>query len=575
MTNMTDSSTSVRPSSDPGRSRFLALVEWFIATPLVAHVVVVAVLLVLGLSLVHPTGTWTSDEGAVRSQVELLSTQGSWSAVRPFSDLDPEEITSPIHASTIVGERYSPYTKQPALPVVLAPVRSVAGEAALVLPALLGALLAAVIGSLIAGSFTSRIRNLTLWVIAFATPVLFYGYTVLGHTAAAALGALAVFVVLRWGERLSPTWLFAIGAMFVAPLFRAEAFAFGIALGVAVIIAQRGVRWSVRGSLSVSIVAASLAGLIVNQRWAASVGGGDPVSEGQRILDWFRLVSGAFSSLILVDFGTVALLGVVVMMTGGAALVAVAVHREPDNRRFHLVAASLSIAGSVSLLFLAPIPVGGLLAATPVLVAGMLLLRREDLSDRSIRLIVTTAVLFVSAVFLTQERGGGGAQWGGRYLMPIVAILVPVAILLLRRLLQSAPHAARLVVVPLVIAVLVLTIDAAVVLRSGRENSAELTHRLVQLADSVGGSSSESPVILSSRTHIGRHAWRTTDDIDYFLVPEEAFDVYLDRLVESGESRFGVVGAWTPDRRALFESHGFAAVDPATAPFIVVGRIDG
>ncbi|NHZ70645.1 MAG: hypothetical protein GWP18_03295, partial [Proteobacteria bacterium] len=305
-----------------------------------------------------------------------------------------------------------------------------------------------------------------------------------------------------------------------------------------------------------------------------AIGGADAVSEGQGILDWFRFVSGAFSSMILVDFGTAIALTIVVLMTGGAALLVLSVDREPHNRRLHLAAAGVSIAGSLLLVLATPVAIGGLLAATPFMLSGLVLVRSPDLGNRTIRLGLVASSFFVGAVFVTQEKGGGGAQWGGRYLMVVLPILVPIAIFLIRRLIRSVPEASRLIVVPLVVASLVLTIDAALVLRSGREHSAALTQRLVEVAQESADSPSDPGIVLSSRTHIGRHAWRTIDEVDYFLVPDESFDLYLDRLVDTGVARFAVVGAWTPERRELFESYGFEAVDASETPFVVVERFD-
>lgn len=559
MTNTADSQSSLR--------------ERFIRTSLLGHAAAVLLLLVVGLLFIEPTGTWTSDEGAIRSQVELLATQGTWSTDRPFADLDPEEVVSPIHASTIVGDRYSPYTKLPALPTTLVLPRLMLGEWALVLPALIGTFVAAIVGALIAGTFSTRIRNLTLWVIAFGSPMFFYGYTVLGHTIAAALGAVALLVVLRSGRRLSIDGLAAASAVFAASLFRPEATAFGLALAVAVLLGTASDRWRVKGLLAGVIAFSAVSGFIVNQWWARFVGGAEPVSEGQGILDGFRFVSGAFSSLILVDFGTPLDLGVVVLMTGGAALLVLSVHREPRNERLHWVLAAMSVAGSVLLVFMTPVSMGGLLAATPVLVAGILLVQRSDFADSPRRMVLITAAVFVASVLVTQERGGGGAQWGGRYLMPVIPILLPLAIFFIGRLLQSIPKAVPSVVVSLAIASLVLTMDATIVLKSGRENSANLTQSLITLAERVDAAEADRPVVMSSRTQIGRHAWRTIGDIDYFLVPEEDLKVYLGRFVESGAERFAFFGARTQELDALFESLGLRVADESAAPFLIVQSI--
>jgi len=553
-------------------SKTSRLVAHMAALPFVVHVVAVSITLLILLPIVHPGGTWTSDEGAIRAQVEFLQDGGSWSAERPFADLDPEGVTSPIHASTVDGDRYSPYTKHPLLPTLLGPFRSFLDDWALVLPALLGTIVAATVGATIAGLIDRRVRVLSLWVLAIASPLFFYGYTVLGHTIATALGALAVLVVMRFRDKPSSMWLVAIVSVFAATLLRAEALAFGAALGLAILIVDSASRRLTRLPLAVGLVAGAVAGMVVNDRWAIAVGGVEPVSEGQGILDAFRFVSGAFSSLVLVDFGTPRMLFVVVAMTGSAAVAAVLASRFPERVSVFNVAVGLSIFGSVGLILLAPVPIGGLLAASPILMAGLVVLRRLDRFRYEIRLILVTSIIFVGAVFLTQERGGGGAQWGGRYLMFVVPLLFPVAMAALAKV-DIEPQRFRGLVSMLAIASLVLTMNAVLVLRTGREKTAALSGRLVELA--FDDSQDEPLVIVSSGTHLGRQAWRTISDIDYFLIPDEQFDEYVVRLVDDGRARFAVVGPWTDRRAALFDSLGYSREPGSVEPFIVVSASSG
>jgi len=540
--------------------------------PFVSHVLAVSVLLVVLLPIILPSGTWTSDEGAVRAQVEFLQDGGSWSAERPFADLDPEGVTSPIHASTVDGDRYSPYTKHPLLPTLMRPFRKFFDDWTLVLPALLGTIAAATVGAIIAASIDRRIRVLSLWVLAFSSPMFFYGYTVLGHTIAAALGAVAALVVMRYRDRPSLMWLVPILSVFVATLLRAEALAYGAALGIAVLIVKFESRRLTRIPLAAGLIIGAVAGMVINDRWAIAVGGVGPVSEGQGILDAFRFLSGAFSSLILVDFGTPRMLLVVAAMSGSAAVATVLATRFQERGSLFNAAVGVSILGSVGLILLAPVPIGGLLSASPILLAGLAAVRRSDRLGHETRMILVTSVIFVGAVFLTQERGGGGAQWGGRYLMFVVPLLVPVALAALVKL-DVQPQRYRALVSMLVVASVVLTMNAVFVLRTGREKTAALSDRLIELA--FENAQDEPLAIVSSGTHLGRQAWRTISDIDYFLMPDDQFDEYVVRLVDDGRERFAVVGQWTEERERLFSSLGYSRVPGTIEPFIVVLTVEG
>jgi len=106
--------------------------------PLWVHVTIGSILLIALVPFVDPAEIWTSDEGAVRAQVEFLASDNDWSRIRPFTDIDPEMVLSPIFASTINGDEYSPYTKRPAYPAMLVPLRLQFGDAGLIALSLAG-----------------------------------------------------------------------------------------------------------------------------------------------------------------------------------------------------------------------------------------------------------------------------------------------------------------------------------------------------------------------------------------------------------------------------------------------------
>jgi hypothetical protein len=84
--------------------------------------------LIAFVPFVDPAEIWTSDEGAVRAQVEFVASDGEWSRTRTFADIDPEMVLSPIAAASINQGVYYPYTKRPAFPVALVPIRLAFGQ---------------------------------------------------------------------------------------------------------------------------------------------------------------------------------------------------------------------------------------------------------------------------------------------------------------------------------------------------------------------------------------------------------------------------------------------------------------
>jgi hypothetical protein len=109
----------------------------------------------------------------------------------------------------------------------------------------------------------------------------------------------------------------------------------------------------------------------------------------------------------------------------------------------------LAVAVALTLIQYALAPgalVSGLLSAWPIsgFAIGLFLARREKVEER---LLLGFAAVFAAAVLATQYANGGGAQWGGRYLMPVV---VPICAVLAIELTRVHFLRHRSVLVPLV-----------------------------------------------------------------------------------------------------------------------------
>lgn len=540
---------------------------------LVYHAVAAAVYIILLMQLVPAGSTWSSDEGAVRAQVEVIAVEGTWSRDRPFSEIDREGLTSPIHVATVNGDQYFPYTKQPAYPLLLVPLRSLFGQGAVVLPSILGAVLAAVAGAQIAGLLSDRIRILTFWILVAGSPLFFYAYIVKAHTVAAAASTLAVLVVLRASNRGLLASVAAGGLIFVAVLLRAEAVLFGAALAIAVLLVRPLAARFRNEAFALVVGAAAMLAHFGSRWWAVQVAGVEPMSDGVEIFNAARVLSGMLNILLLLNTRSTAILIAVVMTGAGCSLLALTVLREPWNLGLQWILAGVSITGSLTIVLIAPEAITGLVAAMPLLIAGLVVLERSAMANPHTRLILLTSLLFFVGVFATQAPSGGGLQWGGRYLMLAVPMLTAVAVASLRKLLKFGPAGGYILVSVLAIATVALSFNAAVVLVEGRQKSQEFNRRIAMLALDVTYDPGRRPVIVSTQTHIGRSAWRTLDDVDYFLVPDQFFAVYVRRLAGEGLLRIGMFVDWNDDREALLASLGYRKLEQSEAPFVIVVRV--
>lgn len=529
-----------------------------------------AVALLAALSLLtRPSDVWTSDEGAVRAQVEVLHTSGAWSVERPFAEIDPEEVIAPIHGASIDGDRYYPYTKHAILPLALAPLRSVGGDSALIALSLVASVVAALGGSAVASRIDPKVAAVSFWVLVVFTPLLLYGFTVLGHTPAVAAVAWLVVITLDHRARISPWWIAASGLTGVAVLFRAEAALF--AVGMALVLVTIAVRSRHLQPLILGFVIAvsAVSGVLAN-RWLDAILGGATPEEGEAIVNGFRFVSGAFSSLILVGFGTPLVLTGVIMMVAGAALCWVAVVREPGSRVLHWAFASVSLLGSAIIAAVAPVAVGGLAAACPFLVCGLLVLPDGLRRNADVQFILASCIVFVGLVLITQDGAGGGVQWGGRYLLLMVPAVGPVAISALWDAFAANRRRVAPAVLALAVASVVLSVDSLWVLNTGRANSATMSERLAALSTQVSDDEiSGMPVVMSTHTQIGRHAWRHIDTVAFLMIPATSFETYLERFAMTRSSGFGYFGA-VEDRIEPFTDLGYVVTPGDAYPYFMV-----
>lgn len=508
--------------------------------PILGHLLALAAFLLAVLPTTAPGSLWTSDEGAMRLQAKLLAEGRGWTLERPFAELDPEGRSVPIADAAVAGDRYAPFAKHPLAAWVAAWFQGLAGDVGPILPSILATVVAAAAAARLAVAVGGPPR-LTLWTVGLSGGFFFYSFSVLSHAIGVALAAVsAVGFLGSWTEGPARRWwLAAIGAALLGPFFRTELVLFAVAAGVVSIWVAWSERRPVVAASGLAVAAAGLAGGFLDRWWAASILPGSSPSTTVPGAHPDRVLRGALHAFVAVEHhGSWAWLEEYALV---AALVVLAfvVRRDPRRRVALVGAVSAAIAASVWLLLSDPQPVWGLFVAFPTLVFGLVMVGREELRSRPAQVLVGIGVVFAVLVVLTVEPGGGGVQWGGRYLLPGAVVVVPVAVVAAVRRWELLGDVDRVLVAgALVVATGTLAIGGVAVLRQEGADSDAGAATIAALADAAAP---RRPVVLSGLQHLGRHAWREVERVDFVLVPAALVGEYAARLGRAGVDELFVV----------------------------------
>ncbi len=503
--------------------------------PLWAHAAGLAVVLLALLPLMSPTSSFTSDEGAYAVQVRALD-EGSWAYEYKAAPFDPTGESFPIILSDKGPGGYYPYVKHPGYPLLLLGTTRVFGEAlGLHLPGLLGIIGGAVAAWFLAKELDARLARPAFWMTV-AGPVLVSGYVVWAHAPNAAVAGFALVGAARIARRgiTAGAAALTIVAVVAGTLLRAEGLLFAAVLApalAAVLFKQRGpVRAAAAAALVV--VPAGLAAL-AERAWIDSIVNGAYTTQGVRDNGSGSFLSdriaGAWHELFQAHFidssaGPLVLLALVVAVGLGY----VALHRWTDRSRLLLAAGVGGAAVLLALRFAADPhdPVTGLVAAWPLAILGLLLVRRRGSGSIAGLLGLTTA-LFAAAVVATQYAEGGGLEWGGRFLSPV---LVPIAVLAttgLARALDAIPgEDDRRYATALLAALGVVTATFALA-TAGSLRARE---------DAIVAALERHPanVTVTTRPAYPRIAWRADDRLTWMLTDDARLLTVLEHLRLAG-----------------------------------------
>lgn len=404
--------------------------SWFERLPFAIHISAIGCLFLLAMIVVMPGEVWSSDEGAIRLQATTLEDTSQWYLDRPFSEIDPEGVTSPIQASTVSEARFAPFTKHPLTPLIVSAAPGDADSWSAVLPSALAGLVAATVVALIAGWLYDPSRNYTLWSTAIATPLFFYSFTVLHHTIGVALAALVVAGVIRFFTTRSRMWLIvSILAMVALPFLRREGLLLAGAIAVGIAVSGAFDTTVRRVGLAATYVLAGVLGMVGNEALSSRIAGQSSVIEGDRAF-WSleRIVQSVGTGLTAFDGMMTAGAVFVFLYVVGTVLLCWVLVADPRNVRKHLMYGAAALVGLAGITFFGRPSLSGAVVAMPWVVGGLLAMRRPMNGSARFRFLVVSGLVYVGAVLVTQERHAGGAQWGGRYLMLALPAMVPSAV---------------------------------------------------------------------------------------------------------------------------------------------------
>ncbi len=380
---------------------------------------------VLGLvSWWQGPGFFSIDEPAYRFQAETLGSTGDWHITDPA-----ERLVSPEFLPLANGERgadgWLAYSKHPLYIRILVEADRAAGAFGLAAVSILGAVAAVgFVADLVRRRGGIHDGRVVVGVLAVTTPLVVHGWILWAHTITVAAVAAIVWALDRSRDSLRWTPLVVAGAV-VAPMLRSEASLVVPAL-VALALLEPNRRLG-RLGLAGMVGGSGVAGFVLDRSWAARLEDGFATPGRSTVADPFTdLILGVWHTWFTPGttdlLGLCRLLGAMAFIAAGAAAV-----RRLDAALPFAVAGSIAAgAGSLSLT-----GVHGLLPASPLAalglgaIAGFMLDHRDSGVVPSRRTLLPLAIGVVTLTLLLPAHGGG-VGWGGRYLLVLLPLAVPV-----------------------------------------------------------------------------------------------------------------------------------------------------
>ena len=396
------------------------------------HAGALGLLLLVLVPLFDDGNVIITDEGLYAAQARNIA-EGSWASDRSALDVDPDGKLDVLYSENQTATQRIPYSRHPVYPLILSVFYRIGGTGALIVSSVIGAWIAAVTGSRLAGRIDQRLTLPTLWLLGAGSPLLFYSYVIMSHSlAAAACGVLLLSLVAAIDDRRR--WALLGVAVGTAALvgFRSEGLLVAVACAGAVGISSLHLRPSLSidwrraaiGTLVLATVAVTyLVEGIANRAIAGSSATGSTGIDRKA-----DLVDATWASLLRPWGSLEALTSSAALLSAlSIVLAALALRWKPERELLPLALVLVSAGTAVVRVTEGPSLISGLFAAFPLLPAGLLLVRRRDTRSVAFRLMAITAVSSVPVMLLTMYGDGGADQWGGRFFAVLLPIVVPLS----------------------------------------------------------------------------------------------------------------------------------------------------
>jgi hypothetical protein len=493
------------------------------SAPLWGHALALTFLLLALMPVVGTYWQWSADEGAVLAQAQHLADGNGWRFPVPFEAVDPEGEWFPIHLSEqAVDGQWVPYAKLPAYPLLLAGALRLGGISGVVLVGVLGTAVAATSAGVLARKLARGAARPALWAAGLGSPLLFYAYSVIGHSLGAAAVGVTAVGVMRWVQGRRIALLAVVIGTAAAVALRNEALLM-VAAGVLVLVGWALWRRDARAGGAAAVIALTAVVVFFANRYGyrqiVGVGGGvraPSLAEADGFLEgrWDGFVQTVIrpSDHALLALGTVLL----------ACAALLARRRTPAALLVRAAAIGAVLLAVVSALFEPVGLVPGLLIVTPVVVAGLLSLKSRDLRGAGGILLLASAV-FAMGVLITQYRAGGTGEWGGRYFAIGLPLVVPVAVAALVVPVEAPRRDARRSLQWSVVAMsAVIGVLSVVTVRYQHDLTRDVVTSLTTAADRTESGDGGPPVVIATLPAVARLAWRDLPSGRWLLVQEGA-----------------------------------------------------
>ncbi len=394
-----------------------------------------AVLMALSWWLGAPLTFFSNDVGLRFLQVRELAAHRwqSFAIDYPARPFDPDWEFVPFYYaySLLDGRLYFNIT--PFLPLIASFFYAIAGWWGVTVTPVLGGVMTAVAGYKLAKLARLPRPMLVMAATIFATPLLFYSLELWDHSLAAALAMWAVVGVAVGVERQA--WLPILWGGVAAGLGlgqRPEMYVFAIALSVGLL----AVNWRRLPVLAMGGLVGVLPVWLLQWRWAGHplgmafapnlLGYGRPDAYPVESYSGVTITPALRIGRLLfwVESRDPATFTALLLVVAGIGLIVLAV-RVPGWRRPSLLWAGLAgMTAAYGLLVwragTAPIP--GLISVLPLMGLSLVVVN----ADGIYRLALTVTLVFLG-LMLALWPAFGGEQWGARYLLPAVPLLLFLA----------------------------------------------------------------------------------------------------------------------------------------------------